>query len=102
MSMNSGPGDAEELSVQKGLASAWTGFEAEAAQAKLAGGDRECDVLVERTVEEAVGRVREIVGLAEEEGGIGEGEVVRVLVTGSVHLVGAVLEVLETGGNSQV
>ena len=49
------------------------------------------EVLVLPTIEDAVSRCREIIQSA-------PGREGKVLVTGSVHLVGGVLEVLETEG----
>ncbi|KAL9095890.1 MAG: hypothetical protein Q9165_001887 [Trypethelium subeluteriae] len=75
--------DAEEvgrLSVQKELAEVWRGLDARA------------EVRVVRTIEEAVGWARGLEG--GEEGGE-EGKV-RVLVTGSLHLVGGLIDVLES------
>lgn len=67
----------EELTVQKGLADTWHQLDAKAA------------VSVVRTIEEAVECVRDV---AERMGGEA-----KVLATGSVHLVGGLLEVLEAG-----
>ncbi len=78
VSVNASSKDVEELSVQRGLADTWAEI------------DEETEVRVLRTIEEAVGWVRELA----RGGGNGEGEVM-VLVTGSVHLVGGFLEVLE-------
>lgn len=78
VSINASADEVGGLSVQWALKGTWEGV------------DARTEVVVRGTVEEAVGWVR---GLVEE----GEEEVV-VLVTGSVHLVGGVLEVLETGG----
>lgn len=73
-----------ELAVQKRLAETWHGI------------DATTEVKVVRSIEEAVGWVRAVAGemdgeLLAESGGA------QVLVTGSVHLVGGFLEVLETG-----
>jgi folylpolyglutamate synthase len=78
VSVNANAEDVHELRVQKGLAEAWKGI------------DEETEVTVLRTIEEAVNLVREISAGGDEE--------VMVLVTGSLHLVGGFLEVLETGG----
>ncbi|CAD0011159.1 unnamed protein product [Aureobasidium pullulans] len=78
-SINTNASDVETLSVQNALAETWKGV------------DGTCDVRVLRTVEEAVKAAREVAGEAEEE--------VMVLATGSLHLVGGVVEVLE-GGNA--
>lgn len=70
--------------MQKRLAETWHGI------------DATTEVKVVRSIEEAVGWVRAVAGemdgeLLAESGGA------QVLVTGSVHLVGGFLEVLETG-----
>lgn len=97
VSVNTNSVDVQALSVQRGLASVWREI------------DELAEVSVVGSIEEAVGVVR---GLAGEErvGGVEdgrEGTDVRVLVTGSVHLVGGFLEVLESreggvggGGNA--
>lgn len=77
VSMNTSKEAVDALEVQRGLAETWTGIDAEAV------------VVVRRSIEEAVKWCR---GVASE----ADGEV-KVLVTGSVHLVGGFLEVLETG-----
>ena len=79
MSVNANQDEVGGLSVQWGLKGVWEG---------VSGGT---EVVVRGSVEEAVEWVRGLV-----EGG--EAEEVLVLVTGSVHLVGGFLEVLETGG----
>ena len=81
MSMNTSSVAVERLEVQRGLAETWRGI------------DPTTIVEVKRSIEEAVGWCR---GIAEAEKGDGEEEVM-VLVTGSAHLVGGFLEVLETG-----
>ena len=100
MSMNTSTADIEDLSVQKKLADAWKRFgstDGKGGPEKEAG----CEVFVEKTVEEAVRTVRAIA--AAEGGTSGQNEeLVRVLVTGSMHLVGAALEVLETGEDGVV
>ncbi|KAH0361843.1 putative tetrahydrofolylpolyglutamate synthase, partial [Aureobasidium melanogenum] len=78
-SMNTNASDVETLSVQNALAETWRGV------------DETCDVRVLRTVEEAVKAAREVAGQHKDE--------VMVLATGSLHLVGGVVEVLE-GGNA--
>lgn len=83
LSINTSAEDVGALSVQQGLADTWRGLDGDV------GVGEECQVFVQATVQEAIERIR---GIAQEE----EGEVV-VLVTGSLHLVGGVLEVLETG-----
>lgn len=81
MSINTSTHAVEKLVVQRGLADTWMGV------------DPETEVVVKGSIEEAVGWCRDVAG---EGGGDEEGEVM-VLVTGSVHLVGGFLEVLETG-----
>ncbi len=66
--------------MQKGLRDTWGEL------------DADCTVEVKGSIEEAVGWVR---GVAEKEG---KGKEVKCLVTGSVHLVGGFLEVLDGGG----
>jgi folylpolyglutamate synthase len=78
-SINTNASDVETLSVQNALAETWKGV------------DKTCDVRVLRTVEEAVKAAREVAGEQKDE--------VMVLATGSLHLVGGVVEVLE-GGNA--
>ncbi|MCJ1463750.1 Folylpolyglutamate synthetase [Pseudocyphellaria aurata] len=73
-----------DLVVQKRLAETWRGI------------DATTEIKVVRSIEEAVGWVRAIAGeldgkMSNESGGV------QVLVTGSVHLVGGFLEVLESG-----
>lgn len=63
--------------MQKDLARAWGEI------------DAETDVRVVETIEEAVGIVRQVAR---------DGEEVTALVTGSLHLVGGLLEVLESNG----
>ncbi|TKX27065.1 folylpolyglutamate synthase [Elsinoe australis] len=75
-SINTNAKDVELLSVQNKLAETWIEV------------DAECGVEVWKTVEEAVARAREIANL--------QGEEVKLLVTGSLHLVGGVIEVLES------
>ncbi|ERF75968.1 hypothetical protein EPUS_01334 [Endocarpon pusillum Z07020] len=78
VSVNTNAKEIEELSVQKGLARAWEEI------------DSGTDVKVVGTIQEAVEIVREMA-----KDGEGEGEVM-ALVTGSLHLVGGLLEVLES------
>ncbi|KAK5279535.1 hypothetical protein LTR16_007595, partial [Cryomyces antarcticus] len=77
VSVNTNASDVESLSVQKGLAETW---------AKI---DQETEVKVMRTIEEAVAFARKV-------GDANDEEEVLVLITGSLHLVGGVLEVLES------
>lgn len=88
-SHNANPQAIQSLEVQNNLAHTWRDVDADA------------DVRVTRTIEEAVRWVREVAGRGEGGGGGGEDEgdkeaEVAVLITGSVHLVGGFLEVLET------
>ncbi|KAK3177925.1 hypothetical protein OEA41_000057 [Lepraria neglecta] len=78
MSLNMSGTAIDALEVQKGLAETWRGI------------DEQTKVEVKGTIEEAVEWCRDI---ARDD----EGKVM-VLVTGSTHLVGGFLEVLETGG----
>ena len=80
MSSNVDSAAVETLSVQRHLAEAWRG----------AGGGGEVEVV--RTVEEAIGKAR---SLGKERG---REDGVEVLVTGSLHLVGSFMEVLERKG----
>jgi folylpolyglutamate synthase len=75
--MNTNATDVETLSVQHALADTWKGV------------DGDCSVSVFRTVEETVKAAREVAAETREE--------VMVLATGSLHLVGGVVEVLEGG-----
>jgi folylpolyglutamate synthase len=77
--------DVSALTVQNELAATWRGV------------DPQASVEVKRTIEEAMRFVRED-GTGQEKGEIRK----VVLVTGSLHLVGGVLEVLESGGASAV
>lgn len=81
VSMNTNKQAVDTLEVQRGLAETWTALDAEAV------------VEVKTSIEEAVGWCRDV---ARDAGGE-----VKVLVTGSVHLVGGFLEVLETGGGGE-
>ncbi|KAF7514079.1 hypothetical protein GJ744_004404 [Endocarpon pusillum] len=82
VSVNTNAEEVKELSVQKGLARAWDEI------------DSGTDVKVVGTIQEAVEIVREVAKDGEGEGE-GKGEVM-ALVTGSLHLVGGLLEVLES------
>ncbi|KAK3067160.1 hypothetical protein LTR53_016129 [Teratosphaeriaceae sp. CCFEE 6253] len=73
VSMNTSQDDVESLRVQRELAAAYDGI------------DPEAEVHVLGTIEEAVRRARGVAG----------GKKVEALVTGSLHLVGGVIEVLE-------
>ena len=77
--VNTRADDVEELRVQKELASTWATI------------DPKTNVEVVRTIEEAVLIVQELAATLQ------GGEEVTALVTGSLHLVGGFLVVLETG-----
>ncbi|KAK5005591.1 hypothetical protein LTR28_007520 [Elasticomyces elasticus] len=76
VSVNTNKDDLDALSVQHRLAATWEDV------------DPACDVKVVRTIEEAVAAARAVAK--------GEGNRMNVLVTGSLHLVGGLVEVLET------
>ena len=78
VSLNTNAADVDNLSVQRTLANTW---------AEL---DPSTSVKVVRSIEEAIGIAREIAVAEESE--------VLALITGSLHLVGGALEVLETTG----
>ena len=84
VSSNTDSAAVSALTVQKGLAETWS---------KL---DPNASIHVTRTIEEAVGLVRSCDSNENEDEGIEK----VILVTGSLHLVGGVLEVLE-GNQSQ-
>lgn len=77
------------MEVQKKLAKTWRDI------------DDQAEVAVKGSIEEAVEWIRSVAAETWNEGIEGEGEAeaeqVQVLVTGSVHLVGGFLEVLESG-----
>ena len=83
VSVNTNAEEVAALEVQTRLARTWLEI------------DPETNVMVKRTIEEAVGWVR---GVARKVTSKGQEEEVKVLVTGSVHLVGGFLEILETEG----
>jgi folylpolyglutamate synthase len=85
ISINTDAEEVRKLTVQKGLARAWEEL------------DPETEVRVVGTIEEAVGIVRTL----RKDGEEGGGGLVTALVTGSLHLVGGLLEVLESGSGSQ-
>lgn len=78
VSINTNKSDVDTLKVQKELAGSWDSI------------DPDANVHVLSTIEEALSKARE---LAPE-------DQVEVLVTGSLHLVGGVIEVLESEGES--
>ncbi|KAI4637793.1 hypothetical protein J4E83_000611 [Alternaria metachromatica] len=82
VSINTNQQDVDTLAVQKALANTWSDI------------DSTAEVHVLRTIEEAVVTARKVAqDYAKEAGADAE---VMVLVTGSLHLVGGALEVLET------
>ncbi|PGH14717.1 hypothetical protein AJ79_02883 [Helicocarpus griseus UAMH5409] len=83
VSINTNASEVEALSVQRGLASAWE---------ELSPGT---EVVAKGTIEEAVEFVRDIAQRESE-----RGVEVSTLVTGSLHLVGGLLEVLESTAGS--
>jgi folylpolyglutamate synthase len=86
VSINTNQQDVDTLAVQKALAQTWSEI------------DSSAQVHVLRTIEEAVGTARSVAhAWAEDAGPDAE---VMALVTGSLHLVGGALEVLETGKSS--
>lgn len=88
--MNTNRSDVEGLEVQRELARVWGEIDAGSCNDRDRGTGQ---AIVLPTIEDAVRKCREIIGDAP--GGEGK-EKGKVLVTGSVHLVGGVLEVLET------
>jgi folylpolyglutamate synthase len=80
VSINTNKSDVDTLKVQKELAGSWDSI------------DPDASVHVLSTIEEAIAKARE---LAPE-------DQVEVLVTGSLHLVGGVIEVLESEGESKL
>lgn len=91
VSLNDNQTAMKELEVQKKLAKTWRGI------------DDQAEVAVKGSIEEAVEWIRSVAADAVNEGtekkGEAEAEQVQVLVTGSVHLVGGFLEVLESGSD---
>lgn len=85
--MNTNQQDVDTLAVQKALASTWSEIDASA------------EVHVLRTIEEAVAAARAIT--RDHSTATGVDTEVMVLVTGSLHLVGGALEVLESGNTAQ-
>lgn len=96
VSVNTNASDVDALKVQNDLAQTWQGL------------DSQADVKVVRTIEEAVALVREFAAARGKSQETGDEEnsprqtsnEVTALVTGSLHLVGGFLEVLESGGPS--
>ena len=89
VSINVSTEELEDLRVQKELAQAWEDIDGKGSE-----------VFVVRTIEDAVAKARQIARTWTERnagrGGPTAEGAVKVLVTGSVHLVGGVLEVLAT------
>lgn len=87
VSLNNNETVVQELEVQKKLAKTWRRI------------DDQAKVAVKGSIEEAVEWIRSVAAETGNEGIEGEAEAahVQVLVTGSVHLVGGFLEVLESG-----
>ncbi|KLJ12248.1 folylpolyglutamate synthase [Blastomyces silverae] len=84
VSINTDASDVEALRVQRALAATWKEL------------SPSTEVLAKATIEEAVEVVREIAKAREQAGEAGGEAAVSALVTGSLHLVGGLLEVLET------
>jgi folylpolyglutamate synthase len=83
VSINTNQQDIDTLAVQKALAQTWSDI------------DSAAEVHVLKTIEEAVGTARSVARAWTSNAGANAE--VMVLVTGSLHLVGGALEVLETG-----
>jgi folylpolyglutamate synthase len=77
VSMNTNPTEVSELQVQKTLEAAW--------KEQTAASGKQAETHVLATIEGAVGVVRELSAKSD----------VQVFVTGSLHLVGGLLEVLD-------
>jgi folylpolyglutamate synthase len=82
VSINTNQQDVDTLAVQRALATTWSEI------------DKSADVQVVKTIEEAVRTARSIARKWAEK--VGPGAEMMVLVTGSLHLVGGAIEVLET------
>ncbi|KAF2643258.1 FolC bifunctional protein [Massarina eburnea CBS 473.64] len=82
ISMNTNQQDVDTLAVQRALALTWSEI------------DDTADVRVLKTIEDAIATSRQIAREWEENDG--PGSEVMVLVTGSLHLVGGAIDVLET------
>ncbi|KAF2656738.1 FolC bifunctional protein [Lophiostoma macrostomum CBS 122681] len=84
VSMNTNQHDVDALSVQKALAATWSEI------------DSSATVTVVKTIEDALNEARSVAkGWVGQEGRDGNDEVM-VLITGSLHLVGGAIDVLET------
>ncbi|OAX81350.1 hypothetical protein ACJ72_04303 [Emergomyces africanus] len=84
VSINTNASDVEALRVQRALAETWKEL------------SPSTEVLAKATIEEAVEVVRDIARVRRQERSVGDEGPVSALVTGSLHLVGGLLEVLET------
>ncbi|OAL21854.1 hypothetical protein AYO22_07796 [Fonsecaea multimorphosa] len=84
ISVNTNASDVESMKVQNNLAETWRGI------------DSLCRVEVVRTIEEAVSLVRNFANDHHQQVAGTDNEEVAALVTGSLHLVGGFLEVLES------
>jgi folylpolyglutamate synthase len=86
VSINTNQQDVDTLAVQKALAQTWSEI------------DSSAQVHVLKTIEEAVSTARSVAYAWADDAG--PGAEVMALVTGSLHLVGGALEVLESGRSS--
>ena len=82
VSMNTNKDDVDSLKVQRALAATWDQL------------DPDAKVHVAGTIEEAVAKAREIASSASNDAKV------EVLATGSLHLVGGLIEVLENEVNA--
>ncbi|OQU95689.1 hypothetical protein CLAIMM_01868 [Cladophialophora immunda] len=90
ISVNVNASDVDSLKVQNNLAETWRGI------------DSSTQVQVVRTIEEAVSIVRNFTNAHRQKtAGTDDGKEVAALVTGSLHLVGGFLEVLESTKTSE-
>ncbi|KAI9888008.1 MAG: hypothetical protein M1823_000129 [Watsoniomyces obsoletus] len=98
VSLNASGQDVQDLTVQKTLAKAWPEIEGGGGEENSEGTTTTVEVLP--TIEHAVEYIRDLARKGEHGGKSEveekEGEEVVVLVTGSLHLVGGLLEVLES------
>ncbi|PSN59333.1 FolC bifunctional protein [Corynespora cassiicola Philippines] len=84
VSINTNQQDVDALAVQKALAQTWSEVDPSAA------------VSVVKTIEEAIGSARTVAKEWVQKSGENQKQEVMALVTGSLHLVGGAIEVLET------
>lgn len=89
VSMNTNAEDVDRLRVQKSLAQTWQTV------------DPQADVRVFNTIEEAVDFTRELAADARKTSSSLEAAPVKTFVTGSLHLVGGFLDVIETKPEKQ-